>query len=154
MFGRVRIREPAMKIDDFVQRIKQAHLIGRNFPSEQPIHGKGLTEDRIAEWEGKYNQKLPASYREALKKYNFIILRDGIMLFGLDSPYESPWYSRKHAERQNYWVIGNCFIFADGDQLLMDDDGRCFLYRHENEEKIEKLSEDFSGMLDSLSHLI
>jgi hypothetical protein len=96
-----------------------------------------------------------------LEQWRYLVIDDGRKIYGFDHDgvYLSsrPWISHEHSEDNACLVIGDCFQYADGDQLIVRvSGGKCdqpvLLYLHEAGPKTEVLAPSFSLALWRLVH--
>lgn len=120
-----------------------------------PIPDEGLTPSQIRKLEEETGCTLPPEYREVLQSYKYLCLDDSRMLFGGEHngiSYGSMWSSDTHESGRLWLVIGQYWVYADGDDLLMDPNtGAVYVYFHENGGKIEMFADDAKKALYRLT---
>jgi len=120
-----------------------------------PIATRGASVAELAEIETEVGWPLPLEYSDFLRVHRYLVLDDGLVIFGLDHEGVSlgrPWASEKHLQGESCLVIGQCWNYADGDQLLvLKGQDRVMVYLHEYP-RLEEFAPSFSLALWRLCH--
>jgi hypothetical protein len=115
-----------------------------------PVPDIGATPEELQAIEAKLGVQLPEEYRAFLGSWRYLILDDGLVVWGLDHEGVSvgrPWVSNKHRSGVRYLVFGYYWGYADGDQLLIDLDEPKYpvaVYLHEHGPLFESFAPSFS----------
>jgi hypothetical protein len=124
-----------------------------------PIPAAGASEEELASLERELGVELPAEYRAFLRRWRYLDLGTGLVIWGLDHEgvYPGcPWVSESHPVPGSFLVFGDCWRFADGDQLMfpLDDASRpVVLYLHEERPPaVEPFAPSFSLALWRMVH--
>jgi hypothetical protein len=155
------------RFEQAVDLVKTIHRISEGDRTGVPLVPTGASPEEIAELEDELGMPLPAEYAAFLRQHRYLVVSDSShTIYGLRWEDEfvvfSPWISNEHDPQRRYLVMGNCYSYADGDQLLMDLDDpeqRVFLYLHEARvyidvpgSKIELYAPSFSLAVWRLAH--
>jgi hypothetical protein len=122
-----------------------------------PIPSRGASEEELDALRMRTGVSLPDEYARFLRKWRYLILDDGYQVWGLDHDgvtIGSPWLSDQHRTGRRYLVFGYYWRYADGDQLLFDQDDPktpVMAYLHEYP-LIEHYAPSFSLALWSMVH--
>jgi hypothetical protein len=130
-------------------------LVARNgyqgFSDFSCIPDTGATTDELAALETELGIPLPTEYRQFLMMARYIKIDDGCEIGGLDANgvyvTERPWISDQHKRGHKYLVLANYWMYADGDQMLIDVadlNGPVYAYLHEHAGLIESYAPSFS----------
>jgi hypothetical protein len=115
-----------------------------------PVPPAGATEQELARLEASLGVPLPPEYRTFLTRWRYLIIGSGLQIWGFDHEgvgIGTPWVSDTHPGGGTYLVFGDCWNYADGDQLLFDlnDPARpVLLYLHEHGPSFEQYAPSFS----------
>ena len=86
-----------------------------------PVPVVGATEEELTALEQELGVPLPAEYRAFLSRWRYLGVGPGLAVWGLDHEGLStgrPCLSTDHPVPGRFLVFGECWRFADGDQLL------------------------------------
>jgi hypothetical protein len=115
------------------------------------VPDSGATSEELAALETELEIPLPIEYRQFLMIARYLKISDGTEIGGLDASgvyvTERPWVSDKHKRDHEYLVFANYWMYADGDQLLIDVsdlNGPVYAYLHEQGGLIEQYAPSFS----------
>ena len=123
-----------------------------------PVPSSGASEDELRRLESSLGVPLPDEYRSFLSRWRYLVLDDGLRIWGLRHEGLSvgePWLSDQHRAGVRYLVFGDYWGFADGDQLLFDlSDPRQVVvaYLHEHGPLYEEYAPSFSLALWRMVH--
>jgi hypothetical protein len=123
-----------------------------------PVPSKGASEGELQRLESDRDVALPAEYRAFLAKWRYLVIGEGLKVWGLDHEGVSiswPWVSDQHRADVRYLVFGDYFCYADGDQLMFDlSDPRQVVvaYLHEDGPLYEEFAPSFSLALWRMVH--
>ncbi|EAQ82333.1 hypothetical protein DSM3645_01425 [Blastopirellula marina DSM 3645] len=130
-------------------------LVSRNgyqgFSDFSCVSATGATADELVALEGELGISLPTEYRQFLKIARYVKIDDGCEIGGLDANgvyvTERLWVSDQHKRGHKHIVFANYWMYADGDQLLIDAadlNGPVYVYLHEYAGLIETYAPSFS----------
>jgi hypothetical protein len=125
-----------------------------------PVPPSGALSEKLNHLEQQNETVLPAEYRDFLRLCRYVDLGNGIKIGGIShedvngvSDCNEPWLSDDHSANSAYWVIGDCWRYADGDQLLISVHSPIVaLYLHEYGPLIEPFAPSFSLALWRIIH--
>jgi len=112
----------------------------------------GLTELELMEQQ-QWVEDIPAEYLEFLRHWRYLYIDDGRTIYGYGyggvAVTDVPWVSQEHMKGHDCLVIGSCWQYADGDQLIVqlgqgNSEQPVLLYLHEDGPKIEEFAPSFS----------
>jgi len=115
-----------------------------------PVPSDGASEGELQELESGHGVPLPPEYRAFLANWRYLIIGDGLKVWGLGHEGVSigwPWVSDRHRADARYLVFGDYWAYADGDQLMFDlseAGGAVFVYLHEHGPLYEPFAPTFS----------
>ncbi|MEI6236289.1 MAG: SMI1/KNR4 family protein [Planctomycetota bacterium] len=115
-----------------------------------PVPDSGASEEELRKMELELGVALPSEYRSFLQKWKYLIIDDGLHIWGFKHKglsIGSPWVSDKHRRGVRYLVFGYYWGFADGDQLmydLSDPKQSVVAYLHEHGPSYESFAPSFS----------
>jgi hypothetical protein len=115
-----------------------------------PVPDAGASEAELRRLESQLNMPLHAEYRVFLSRWRYLVMDDGLRVWGLDHDGVSvgwPWASDRHREGVRYLVFADYWGYADGDQLMFevgDPDGAVVAYLHEHGPLYEAFAPSFS----------
>jgi hypothetical protein len=142
--------------DRFAAILKTARsLVAQNgyqdFSDFPCVPNTGATDDELAGLETTLGIPLPKEYRSFLKIARYIKIDDGCEIGGFDSNgvyvTEHPWISDRHKPGHRYLVFANYWMYADGDQMVIDVadlNGPVYVYLHDHAGLIESYAPSFS----------
>ena len=123
----------------------------QDFSDFSCIPDTGATDEELAALETELGIPLPTEYRAFLKIARYIKIDDGCEIggFDLNGVYvtERPWVSDQHKRGHKYLVFANYWMYADGDQMLIDVsdlNGPVYAYLHDHAGLIESYAPSFS----------
>jgi hypothetical protein len=123
-----------------------------------PVPISGASEAELLRLESTLGMPLPAEYRAFLANWRYLILGDGLKVWGFDHEgvgVGSPWVSDHHRPGVRYLVFGDYWGFADGDQLMFDlsePSQVVVAYLHEHGPVYEEFAPCFSLALWRMAH--
>ena len=88
-----------------------------------PVPDAGASEDELVSLESQLGVPLPAEYRAFLGRWRYLVLNDGMRVWGFPHDGVSvggPWASDEHRAGMRYLVFADFWKYADGDQLLFE----------------------------------
>lgn len=108
-----------------------------------PIPPTGASDVELTSLEQELGVALPSDYRLLLSRWRYLDLGAGLTIWGLD--YEGvsigrPWVSDEHPMGGRWLVVGDYWMHADGDQLMIEldsTDRAVMAYLHEYEGRTE-----------------
>lgn len=117
------------------------------------IPPRGAADKELAALQRQLQVTFPDEYLDFLRRWRYIEVDAGLQIYGFDYdgvyPTGSPWVSDEHFKGRRYLIIGDCWNYADGDQLVVHISGdKCqqqvLLYLHEDGPRIEEYAPSFS----------
>jgi hypothetical protein len=123
-----------------------------------PVPSNGASEGELRDLESDLGVPLPSEYRAFLANWRYLIIDDGLKVWGLDHEGVSiggPWVSDQHRADVRYLVFGDYWGYADGDQLMFDLSGShrtVVAYLHEHGPLYESFAPSFSLALWRMVH--
>jgi hypothetical protein len=115
-----------------------------------PVPDVGASEAELHGLESQLGVPLPAEYRAFLRRWRYLVMDDGLRVWGFDHDGVSvggPWVSDEHRPGVQYLVFADYWRYADGDQLLFEvgDPGQAVVaYLHEHGPLYEGFAPSFS----------
>jgi hypothetical protein len=115
-----------------------------------PVPPAGASPTEISRLEAELEMPLPTEYRAFLRQWRYVVMDDGLRVWGLDHDgvsVGSPWLSDKHRPGVKYLVFGDYWCYADGDQLMFetgDPQEAVVAYLHEHGPLYEAFAPSFS----------
>jgi hypothetical protein len=140
-------------IMESVSKIREDHAEA-GLPDGEAVCPQGMSRTELDEMEDNLGTKLPAAYQEIILAHRYVAVDDGAVIFGMDPSglYGPPWLSDEHEPGRSWLVIGRYWMYADGDDLLMDPgSGEVYVYLHEYEGRIEGFAGDAKEALYRLA---
>jgi hypothetical protein len=123
-----------------------------------PVPSNGASERELQGLEAGLGVPLPPEYRAFLSNWRYLIIDDGLKVWGFDHEGVSigrPWVSDLHRPDARYLVFGDYWGYADGDQLMFDlseAHGAVVAYLHEHGPLYESFAPTFSLALWRMVH--
>jgi SMI1 / KNR4 family (SUKH-1) len=123
-----------------------------------PVPPTGASEDELLRLESDLGIPLPAEYRAFLANWRYLIVGDGLKVWGLEYDGLSigwPWVSDQHRPGDWYLVFGDYWDYADGDQLMFDlsaPSQPVIAYLHEHGPRCDPFAPSFSLALWRMVH--
>ncbi len=123
-----------------------------------PVPEMGASAGELRDLESILEVPLPTEYRAFLANWRYLIIGDGLKVWGFDHDgvsTGSPWVSNQHRADVRYLVFGDYWDYADGDQLMFDlsDSRRTVVaYLHEHGPRYETFAPSFSLALWRMVH--
>ena len=114
-----------------------------------PVPEVGATEAELERLASELGLLAP-EYRTFLRLWRYLLIDDGLQVWGFDHEGVSigrPWVSAEHEPGVEYVVFADYWRYADGDQLLLEvggNDQQVFAYLHEHGPRIEWFAPSFS----------
>jgi hypothetical protein len=115
-----------------------------------PVPAGGASEVELKRLESQLGVPLPTEYRAFLKRWRYLVMDDGLRVWGFDHDGVSvcgPWVSDQHRAGVQYLVFADYWRYADGDQLLFelgDPQAAVAAYLHEHGPLYETFAPSFS----------
>jgi hypothetical protein len=108
-----------------VDRVRARHLSEGQWDlfGLPPVPDAGAGEDELRRLESQLGVPLPAEYRAFLGRWRYLVLDDGLRVWGFPHGGVSvggPWVSDEHRAGVRYLVFADFWGYADGDQLLFE----------------------------------
>jgi len=143
---------PVERMRRCVDRVRARHLGEGQWDlfGLPPVPDTGASADELVRLELQLGVPLPAEYRAFLGRWRYLILDDGLRVWGFPHGGISvggPWLSDEHRAGVQYLVFADYWGYADGDQLLFEvgDEGQAVVaYLHEHEPLFESFAPSFS----------
>jgi hypothetical protein len=115
-----------------------------------PVPASGSRPLELKRLEADLGVPLPTEYRAFLRQWRYLVMDDGLRLWGLDHDgvrIGTPWLSEDHRPGVKYLVFGDYWGYADGDQLMFeigDPQEAVVAYLHEHGPLYEAFAPSFS----------
>lgn len=115
-----------------------------------PVPESGATETELLSLESELGVPLPSEFRAFLSRWRYLVIADGMNLWGFDHDGVSvgrPWSSDEHRAGVQYLVFADYWGYADGDQLLFEignPEAEVIAYLHEHGPLYEAFAPSFS----------
>lgn len=135
-----------------VDRVRQRHIDEGQWElvGAPPVPDGGASEAELQQLESDLGEQLPPEYRAFLGRWRYLVLGDGLRVWGFDHDGVSvgrPWLSEEHRAGVRYLVFADYWRYADGDQLLFeasDPATAVVAYLHEHGPLYETFAPSFS----------